>query len=568
MFKGWGIKTKLFSVFSISVLFLALVGFVANFMLGKVVDGFSHITHVNLPNEMNLATMNESRQYVVIDMMQLTDESSSKSELEEARKELETEIENFMSAARAYEKIPFVTGEAELWKDVTTARKAYFDSVAKIKSMVDDRSPENISRMQEVLRQDFTPNRIKLHQALTALKEFQRSEASSRTKKAEEQANSAQRLILLLVIAGFSITMVLSYFFARSFSSSLSRLALDLSSGADEVASAATQISSTSEELSSAATEQASSLQETAASVEEMSAMIKKNSDYAAKSRETTNESERTALRGKKVVDEMMEAIKAIDESNQEIADVVKVISDIGNKTKVINDIVFKTQLLSFNASVEAARAGEHGKGFAVVAEEVGNLARMSGDAAGQISTTLDESIANVQAMITRSKQKVEAGIAISNRCREVLDEIVSDVSDINGMAEQISVASDEQARGVQEITAAMSQLDQVTQQNASSSQQASSAAEQLSSQAESLRSIVSELFATVSGAGNTQLRPEESKPKRQSKTPKAKLQNCPKKTESKSGKRKKWETKQVEPDIDEELHVPDGEDERFQEAS
>ena len=186
-------------------------------------------------------------------------------------------------------------------------------------------------------------------------------------------------------------------------------------------------------------------------------------------------------------------------------------IKEIGNKTKVINDIVFQTKLLSFNASVEAARAGENGKGFAVVAEEVGNLATMSGNAAKEISDLLSGSIqkvdqivdmtrTSVQSIMSVSEQKVAQGVQTAQRCEAVLDDMVTKVESVNQMILQISKASQEQSLGVNEISSAMNQIDQASQQNMVSLQHTTHAAETLRSQVIQLNDVIHGLKQTVNG--------------------------------------------------------------------
>jgi uncharacterized phage infection (PIP) family protein YhgE len=196
----------------------------------------------------------------------------------------------------------------------------------------------------------------------------------------------------------------------------------------------------------------------------------------------------------------MSQAMGAIHRSAEELGEIVKVIEQIEKKTKVINEMVNKTELLSFNASVEAARAGEHGKGFAVVAEEVGKLARMSGSAAEEISSLLEESASKVKDMVQLTKSNVALGNQITKECGEVFAAVVQNVTQVSGSANEISVASEEQARGVNEINKAMAQLDQVTQQNASTSGECASAAEELSAQAESLKQTVQSLVMVIQG--------------------------------------------------------------------
>ena len=144
--------------------------------------------------------------------------------------------------------------------------------------------------------------------------------------------------------------------------------------------------------------------------------MIKSNSDNTIQAVGVAHENLNYVETGKSIIDEMNaivqdihsgneEMVKQVNNSNEEVEKIISIIKTIGDRTKVINDIVFQTKLLSFNASVEAARAGEMGKGFSVVAEEVGNLAKMSGDAAQEISAILDDSITTVHSIIERTKE-------------------------------------------------------------------------------------------------------------------------------------------------------------------
>lgn len=341
----------------------------------------------------------------------------------------------------------------------------------------------------------------------------------------EEHRASAQKALILMSITMLAVGILLlglSTWQIRAISRSLEDVISKLVDGSNQVASAAQEIAASGTELSQSVTEQSAAIQETAASVDEIHAMVEKNRDASARSKDTSSSSTRTSQSGKQSVDKMIEAISEISKSNDEIAhqmeegnreieEIVKVIAEIGNKTKVINDIVFQTKLLSFNASVEAARAGEHGKGFAVVAEEVGNLAQMSGNASKEISAMLESSINKVEQivqntrtrmgdLVTLSKDKVEQGNAVASECGKVLDQILSDVSSVDALVSEIAIASREQAQGISEVTKAMGQLDQATQQNSAVAQQSASAGEALSAQSNQLNSIVGELRQLVWG--------------------------------------------------------------------
>jgi methyl-accepting chemotaxis protein len=343
-------------------------------------------------------------------------------------------------------------------------------------------------------------------------------------KHAEETYTDARTQVTLASVLSIVAGLILATYILRALNQSIGEVIGNLTASSQQVTSAAQQIATSAQELSAAATEQASSLEETSSSIEEMSSMVQKNAESAKRTSELAMSSSNSAEKGKQVVLDMIHAIddisvsnvsiqRQIDESNAEIAEIVKVIAEIGNKTKVINDIVFQTKLLSFNASVEAARAGDNGKGFAVVAEEVGNLAQMSGNAAKEITAMLDSSIKKVEDIVSNTKlkvghliedgkHKVESGNHIAKACGIVLDEIVENVATVTAMANEIATACHEQSIGVQEITKAMNQLDQVTQTNATTSEESASAAQQLSSQADALHSAVGVLVVTIKGEG------------------------------------------------------------------
>lgn len=169
-------------------------------------------------------------------------------------------------------------------------------------------------------------------------------------------------------------------------------------------------------------------------------------------------------------------------------------IRDIDTKTRVINDIVFQTKLLSFNASVEAARAGEHGKGFAVVAEEVGNLAQMSGTAAKEISSMLADNITQVEKMINNTRESVgrliqenkniiDRGSKKAVHCGEAFGQMKTEVDGIQSLISQITNATQEQARGIQEISKAIAQIDSGLSKNTKASSEVSAVSADLNHQ-------------------------------------------------------------------------------------
>lgn len=347
-----------------------------------------------------------------------------------------------------------------------------------------------------------------------------------RANQKESYANiySAKNEFFTYSFAFAFISIALGFWFGMSTSKSVGNVTLSLNKNSGDLSDAASKIASQSTQLSEAATEQAAALQETVAAVDEISAMVGKNAEAAEQSKVVSGKSREAAMQGKQTVENMIQAISDINSANEEISeqmnhsnrqlsDITKLIHTIGTKTKVINEIVFQTKLLSFNASVEAARAGEYGKGFAVVAEEVGNLAQMSGNAAKEITELLEQSVGQVDSIVSETKHKVEklmanskskvdVGSQTAKSCNEALEEILHNVASVDSLVAEIAVASQEQGAGIREISKAVGQMEEVTQQNSAAAQAASVAAEQLNAQSKDLSGIVTSLVHVVEGEG------------------------------------------------------------------
>ena len=182
-----------------------------------------------------------------------------------------------------------------------------------------------------------------------------------------------------------------------------------------------------------------------------------------------------------------------IQNTSNLLQNIANIINDISNKTNVINDIVFKTQLLSFNASIEAARAGQHGKGFAVVAEEVGNLASMSGGAAGEIAGLLDDSKKQVGQILDSIKGTIEEGQAVTDSALKIFVEITDKVNSINTQVNQIVQASGEQAEGIRQTSLAITHVDNAAKDN-------SNTAVSTSQQSDTLRNLSQDLNKILEG--------------------------------------------------------------------
>lgn len=522
MLSKLGLKMKLLFAFGLILGFLVIIGLVSFVSLNKVTDKYSHIAEVNLPNAIYLSNIQAAQKDSIIAVSTLLGTNATPADVETQLKFLDTAIQQYEAAAKAYENIPFVLGEEEKWNAVKAAWTPYIQLSRRLIELSRSNTKEDNGLRDRLGNSEFMELRKSFNEKLIPLIEFQAEETKVWAKTAKDTEVFGKILTVVTAILGAVIGLAISFLLAQSLSSLLSGISKQLSDGAEKVSGAAHEISTSSSELSASTTQQAAALQETVSAVDEVNTMVGKNSENAIKSKETADTSLDIADKGQKAVSDMIHSIEEINSSNNQImsqiensnkqmAEIVQVITEISNKTKVINDIVFQTKLLSFNASVEAARAGEHGKGFAVVAEEVGSLAQMSGNAAKEIFDMLGtssekverivrETKSNVEKLMQDGQQKVEDGTVTAKHCAEVFAEIVKNVNSLSEMVNEISVASQEQAKGVQEISQAMQQADQTTQQNATATGQVAASAEVLSNQAQLLNQSAQVLLATIEG--------------------------------------------------------------------
>jgi methyl-accepting chemotaxis protein len=237
-----------------------------------------------------------------------------------------------------------------------------------------------------------------------------------------------------------------------------------------EVANAAAEISTSTTDLSQRTEEQAASLEETSASMEEMSATVKKNAENALQANQLTSGSRDVADRGGQVVAKAVDAMARIEDSSRKISDIIGVIDEIARQTN----------LLALNAAVEAARAGDAGRGFAVVASEVRSLAQRSSQAAKDIKD-----------LITNSSSQVQEGVGLVNQTGTSLTEILASIKQVADIVAEISSASQEQSTGIDQINKALTQMDEVTQQNSALVEENAASAKTLEHQSEMMNEKV-----------------------------------------------------------------------------
>jgi len=291
---------------------------------------------------------------------------------------------------------------------------------------------------------------------------------------------------ITLIVIGFMLL-----FLTKQINKHLNRIITGLSDASSQVESGADQVASSSHSLAQGSNEQASSIEETSASLEELTAMTRQNAAYASQATTMAEEAFAAAERGSDAMERMSGSIRNIKTSSNQTAKILK----------TIDEIAFQTNLLALNAAVEAARAGESGRSFAVVAEEVRNLAKRSAEAAQTTAELIDE-----------ARQYADSGVAALEETSAILTDIVSGIQQVRQLNTEVSAASLEQAEGISHISAAISQMEQVTQGNAAHSEESAAASQELSTQAHKLNQMIDELITIIQGSSAVRARQSSEK--------------------------------------------------------
>lgn len=377
---------------------------------------------------------------------------------------------------KAYETSALVKEEKEVLPKMEAARDAYVASRNKVAQFAFANKPQaGLAVYRSETKRTF-------NEYITALTEL----ISINTKVAQQidaqnkQASFTANIILLITgLASFILLTILGLMISKMITDPITQAVEDLEEGATQVAVASEQLSAASEQLASGTSEQAAAIQETSASIEESDSMVKQNSENTQQAAILAKKAKDYADKSNKEMDRMVVSMDELKKSSDEIAKIIK----------VIDEIAFQTNILALNAAVEAARAGDAGKGFAVVAEEVRNLAQKSAQATKDTAKIIERNV---------SLSNESSGI--TQDVNESIKQITIESQKVSELLNEISVASKEQAQGIEQIDKAIQQMEQVLQSNASAAEESASASHELSSQAESVKEIVNTLFAMVQG--------------------------------------------------------------------
>ena len=405
----------------------------------------------------------------------LQNNAQSRREVEE---DLQEHIANFRQAIDDNNHLPLEEHTKDQLSKLNSPLEEYIKSATKFVNL-----GLNDPAAAQLQIKDFTIRFRELEKSMAEASSAIRDRAEIVQNEANTSRVTFWKFLACGLIGSILIINVVGILVARSIPAAFLVLINKLAEGSHKIDSAASIGASSSQSLASSTSEQAAALEQTSASLEEIASMTKNNAEHSQSAKELAGEMRHFADTGASDMESMAKAMDAIKASSDNIAKIIK----------TIDEIAFQTNILALNAAVEAARAGDAGMGFAVVADEVRNLALRSASAARETAEKIEDSI-----------NKSLAGVQINKKVSSSLDEIVTKVRQVDDFISRIALASNEQSIGIDQLNAAMAQMDSMTQSNSAGAEESADVSANLKSQSSSLKDLVSELQNLVGGTKDT----------------------------------------------------------------
>lgn len=421
------------------------------------------------------------------------------------------ETRGFMKDAAEIDKYnqEFASGADRLQQDIDTISPLIL--VAADKQAIEDAREElvSIKATEETVYKsslvgDMTAS-VDSFKALVPMSEHLNADTAQVLKSQDQQLTDDSQVAYSSIDAGKWIAVVLLVlscavgvvvvFVIRQINTVLRNSVVELSESAVQIVSAAGQVAASSQSLAQGASEQTATIEETSSASAEINSMARRTTENSRASAEMVTRSQESFERTNHSLDEMVDAMDGINASSQKISKIIR----------VIDEIAFQTNILALNAAVEAARAGEAGMGFAVVADEVRNLAQRCAQAAKDTAGLIEESI-----------QRSDGGRVKVDQVAVAIRAVTTESAKIKVLVDEINVGSVEQSNGIDQISRAITQMEQVTQSSAANAEESAAAAEELNAQAEHMKDVVESLRSMVDGEagirGGAETHPRDSR--------------------------------------------------------
>ena len=511
LLRNFRIGKRLALAFAAVLALLCFIAWFGTLQMAHINDNVQDLNSNWLPSVTKLGEMqdaaNKARRFSLRAVIELDDTS-----LNASLQAREAALRDFEKAAKEYE--PTITGEKEqgLYNAIRNAWKGYLDADAEVIRAATG-GPAQHDAARKVATGATSKIFTDLSDAIDKDVLFNREGGDQAARDAAASYGRGMRISLVVVAVALAIGIALAWQVTRSITTpiaeavkaseavadgdltlriqaterdepadllrAMGRMVDQLGSlvgqvrdSSESIATGSKEIAQGNADLSQRTESQASSLQQTAASMEELTSSVAQNAASATQASRVAADASSAAGEGGQAVGALVDTMQGISEASRKIADIIG----------TIDGIAFQTNILALNAAVEAARAGEQGRGFAVVASEVRALAQRSAGAAKEI-----------KALIDTSTQRVDTGAAQAQSAGEVMRRVVDQVGHVDALIREISAATQEQNGGIQQVGTAVTQLDQVTQQNAALVEESAAAAESLNGQAQNLSRLVSQ---------------------------------------------------------------------------
>lgn len=502
--KNWTIARRILFVNGVLLAFLLIVGCIGSLALWRIERlSIQSLQKDAVPGMMNMSEASTQMLRGHINLLTVAIEEHGEDRTE-AIAALEASDLALTKALELYDKTISVPFDRDNFVKLMGLRAAYEVRRTEIINLAEKNL---VAEMRDAVAHKLEPLFLVYRNHINEMLRWNVDSASTATDAVIASASRARQQAVWIAGLSVLIALVIAARIIRSINHALQEMAENLDDAATQLASAAGQVSSSSQSLAQGASEQAASLEETSASLEEVSSMTKRNAQNANSVRDLSGQARQATeggVSGMQAMSRSMEGIRhAASEMRTSMDGIKNASSDVSKIIKTIDEIAFQTNLLALNAAVEAARAGEAGAGFAVVADEVRNLAQRSAKAARETTDMIEASIKRSEQGSAATEKVVVAIEDVASKAGGVerhLSEILAKSRQMDEQVGQIATASGEQSQGISQVSTAVTDMDKITQSNASSAEETAAAAEELNAQSASLQHTVSQLRQLVGG--------------------------------------------------------------------